>query len=110
MKRMTFDPAIDAMPVWSPDGTRVVFSSSRKQSFDLYLKNTDAGQEERPIEATPGQDKYPSAWSRDGKYILYTRGTELWFLTLPEMKSQLFLKEPSAMKNGQFSRDGKWVA
>jgi serine/threonine protein kinase len=110
MKRMTFDPAIDAMPVWSPDGTRVVFSSSRKQSFDLYLKNTDGGQEERPIEATPGQDKYPSAWSRDGKYILYTRGTELWFLTLPEMKSQLFLKEPSAMKNGQFSRDGKWVA
>jgi eukaryotic-like serine/threonine-protein kinase len=109
-KRMTFDPAIDAMPVWSPDGTRVVFSSSRKQSFDLYLKNTDGTQEERAIEATPAQDKYPSAWSRDGKYLLYTRDTELWFLTLPEMRSQLFLKTYSAMKNSQFSPDAKWVA
>ncbi len=109
-KRMTFDPAIDAMPVWSPDGTRVVFSSSRKQSFDLYLKNTDGTQEERAIEATPAQDKYPSAWSRDGKYLLYTRDTELWFLTLPEMRSQLFLKTSSAMRNSQFSPDAKWVA
>jgi Tol biopolymer transport system component len=109
-KRMTFDPAIDAMPVWSPDGTRMVFSSSRKQSFDLYLKNTDGTQEERAIEATPAQDKYPSAWSRDGKYLLYTRDTELWFLTLPEMSSQLFLKTSSAMRNSQFSPDAKWVA
>jgi Tol biopolymer transport system component len=109
-KRMTFDPAIDAMPVWSPDRTRVVFSSSRKKTFDLYLKTTDGAQEERAIEATPGEDKYPSAWSRDGKYILYTRGSDLWFLTFPDLKSQLFLKAPSAMKNGQFSPDGKWVA
>jgi len=109
-KRMTFDPAVDAMPVWSPDGTRVVFSSSRKQSFDSYLKNTDGAQEERAIEATPAQDKYPSTWSRDGKYLLYTRDTELWFLTLPELRSQLFLKTPSALRNGQFSPDGKWVA
>jgi dipeptidyl aminopeptidase/acylaminoacyl peptidase len=109
-KRMTFDPAIDAMPVWSPDGTRVAFSSSRKKTFDLYLKNTDGAQEETAIEATPGEDKFPSAWSRDGKYILYTRGTDLWFLIFPELRSQLFLKAPSAMKNGQFSPDGKWVA
>jgi serine/threonine protein kinase len=109
-KRMTFDPAIDAMPVWSPDGTRVAFSSSRKNTFDLYLKNADGAQEETAIEATPGEDKFPSAWSRDGKYILYTRGTDLWFLIFPELKSQLFLKAPSAMKNGQFSPDGKWVA
>jgi Tol biopolymer transport system component len=109
-KRMTFDPAIDAMPVWSPDGTRLLFASSRQKTFDLYLKTTDGAQEEKAIEATPGEDKYPSAWSRDGKYILYTRGTDLWFLTFPDLKSQLFLKAPSAMKNGQFSPDGKWVA
>jgi Tol biopolymer transport system component len=109
-KRMTFDPAIDAMPVWSPDGTRLVFASSRKQTFDLYLKTTDGAQEEKAVEATLAQDKYPSAWSRDTKYILYTRGTELWFLTFPELRSQLFLKTTSALKNGQFSPDGKWVA
>jgi Tol biopolymer transport system component len=109
-KRMTFDPAIDAMPVWSPDGKRVVFSSSRKQTFDLYLKATDGAQEEKAIEAAPAWDKYPSSWSHDGKYILYTREMELWFLILPDLRDQLFLKPPSAIKNGQFSPDGKWVA
>ena len=74
-KRMTFDPAIDAMPVWSPDGTRLVFASSRKKTFDLYLKTTDGAQEEKAIEATPGEDKFPSAWSRDGKQLALARGT-----------------------------------
>ena len=109
-KRMTFDPAIDTMPVWSPDGTRVVFSSSRNKTFDLYLKTSDGAQEETAIEAAPDEDKFPSAWSRDGKYILYTRGTDLWFVTFPDLKSQLFLKSSSAIKNGQFSPDGKWTA
>jgi len=109
-KRVTFDPAIDAMPVWSPDGTRVVFSCSRKKTCDIYMKTTDGAQEEKAIEETPAQDKYPSSWSRDGKFILYTRETELCFLTVPDWKSQLFLKAPSAVKNGQFSPDGKWVA
>lgn len=30
--------------------------------------------------------------------------------TLPELKSILFLKAPSVLRNGQFSPDGKWVA
>jgi len=66
---------------------RVVFSSSRKQTFDLYLKARDGAQEEKAIEAAPAWDKYPSSWSRDGKYILYTRETELWFLTLPDLRT-----------------------
>src|SRR5579872_2644026 len=36
--RMTFDPALDVNPVWSPDGRELVFASSRKGAFDLYRK------------------------------------------------------------------------
>ena len=32
------------------------------------------------------------------------------YLTLPEMKSTLFLKAPATLRNAQFSPDGKWVA
>src|SRR5262249_4897326 len=36
--RLTFDAAIDARPVWSRDGNRVVFTSNRKSVFNLYWK------------------------------------------------------------------------
>jgi hypothetical protein len=34
--RLTLDAANDALPVWSPDGSRVVFTSNRKGVFNLY--------------------------------------------------------------------------
>jgi serine/threonine protein kinase len=108
-KRLTFDPGLDALPVWSPDGSRLVFTSSRKNVFDLYLKNADGTQEESLICASD-VDKYPNAWSRDGKYVLYTEGPDLKYLTFPELRSTLFLKASSTFKNAQFSPDGKWVA
>jgi Tol biopolymer transport system component len=108
-KRLTFDPGLHALPVWSPDGSRVVFASSRNNVFDLYLKNADGSQEEKLICASE-VDKYPNAWSRDGKYVLYTEGPDLKYLTFPEMKSTLFLRAPPTFKNAQFSPDGKWVA
>jgi Tol biopolymer transport system component len=108
-KRLTFDPGNDAMPVWSPDGARLVFSSNRQHLFNLYVKNADGAQEEKLIEHGDS-DSDPNDWSRDGKYILYTYGRDLWVVTFPELKSRLFLKASSTIKNGQFSPDGKWVA
>jgi hypothetical protein len=36
--RLTFDPGVDNLPIWSPDGSRVVFPSRQKGPFDLYIK------------------------------------------------------------------------
>jgi Tol biopolymer transport system component len=108
-KRLTFDPALDATPVWSPDGEKVVFTSSRGSAFNLYMKAANGAQEEKVI-CESESDKYPNSWSRDGKHILYQEGLDLKYLTLPEMKSAPFLKGPATLKNAQFSPDGKWVA
>jgi Tol biopolymer transport system component len=108
-KRLTFDPAIDSVPIWSPDGTRMVFASNRGVIFDLYLKDTNGAQEEKSI-PQDGPDRFPSDWSRDGKYVLYERGADLWLVTIPELRATQFLKSSSTLKNGQFSPDGKWVA
>ena len=108
-KRLTFDPAIDSLPIWSPDGTRMVFASNRGVTFDLYLKDTNGAQEETHI-PQDGPDRFPSDWSHDGKYVLYERGADLWLLTIPELRTTQFLKASSTLKNGQFSPDGKWVA
>ena len=109
VKRLTFGPGLDMVPVWSPDASQFLFTSNRQINNDLYLKNSDGTQEDRCI-AHDEADKTPNDWSRDGKYILYTRDTDLWFATVPEIKSSSFLKAVSAIRNGQFSPDGKWVA
>jgi eukaryotic-like serine/threonine-protein kinase len=108
-KRLTFDPAIDTMGLWSPDGKRLIFSSNRGLKFDLFWKNADGAQEEKPF-LENASDKYATSWSHDGKYVLYSGGTDLFYMTLPEQQSHLFLKAPSSLKTGRFSPDGKWVA
>lgn len=109
VKRLTFDPAVDRVPIWSPDAKRLVFVSSREHGVDLYMKKSDGTQEEKRI-VSDDLNKYPNDWSRDGKYVLYTRGTDLWLVTVPELKTSPFLKAVSVLRNGQFSPDGKWVA
>jgi eukaryotic-like serine/threonine-protein kinase len=112
MRRLTFNPAIDSMPVWNPDGKSVLFASSRDQIFGLYTKNVDGSAEEKLLEMDNADkfDRYPYDWSSDGKYVLYARGSEMWLVTLPEMKARVFIAGPGTLRNGQFSADGKWVA
>lgn len=111
-KRLTFDPAIDSTPMWSPDGTRLLFASNRGHHFGLYVKNADGADEEKllAMEASDKADAYPSDWSRDGKYILYESAGRLWITALPELKTRVFVNVPATAKNGQFSPDGRWVA
>ena len=108
-KRLTFNPAQDAVPIWSPDAARLVFASNRRDFNDLYVKNSDGAQEEQNILQSDA-DKFPNDWSPEGRYILYTQDTDFGFVTLPELKNSLFLKASSVVRNGQFSPDGKWMA
>jgi DNA-binding winged helix-turn-helix (wHTH) protein len=83
--RFTFEPAPKGGAVWSRDGRRIVFNSTRKGHSDLYQKSADgAGAEELLYADT--QEKYQVSWSRDGKLLLYTAGAgsqpELWVLLL----------------------------
>jgi eukaryotic-like serine/threonine-protein kinase len=108
-KRLTFDPSIDSLPIWSPDGSRIIFGSSRELKFDLFLKDANGAQDEKLI-PQDGPDRFPNDWSRDGKFVLYERGQDLWFVSLPELRPSPFLKATFTLKTARFSPDGKWVA
>jgi serine/threonine protein kinase len=116
LTRFTFDPAIDISALWSPDGMRIVFSSTRKGPFNLYVKSASgAGTEELLLE-TPN-NKWVQDWSRDGRFLLYGEadpktGRDLYALPMTgnDRKPIEVVKTPFEELNGQFSPDGRWLA
>lgn len=109
-RRLTFDSAIDAVPVWSPDRSRIAFTSSRGHSFGIYVKPVDGLQTERQLALPDGVDSLPADWSRDGNNLLYLAPPDLWVYSFADGKAREFLKATAFLKNAQFSPDDKWVA
>lgn len=109
-RRLTFDQGIDAVPVWSPDRSRIAFTSSRGRNFGIYVKPADGSQPERQLSLMSGVDALPADWSRDGNNLLYLAPPDLWVYSFVDGKSREFLKATASLRNAQFSPDGKWVA
>ena len=115
--RFTFDPAIENLPVWSPDGTRIVFASSRTGQFDIYQKaSTGAATEELLLGTEAGE--WPASWSSDGRYLAYNRQApgaktryDIWILPLfGDRKPFPFLQTQFEELGAEFSPDGRWLA
>jgi Tol biopolymer transport system component len=66
----------DQHPAWSPDGSRIVFSSSRTGEGDIYVMDPDGDNIER-ITADPAPDLQP-AWSPDGTRIVFASVRDGW--------------------------------
>src|SRR5882672_7324500 len=108
--RLTFDPALDQTPVWNPDSQKVLFSSNRVGTFALYLKNADGSGSEQLLVDYGGALANAWDWSRDGKYILIRKGSELGYFAWPERTTTALFQAKWTIRGGQFSPDGRWIA
>jgi len=112
--KLTFDPKDDFNPVWSPDGSRIAFSSDRRGERDLYIKSASGtGDEELLLESD--RNKNAEDWSRDGRWLAYNEaapgaGNDIWTLSLATRQPQPFLQTRFNEDEASFSPDGKWVA
>lgn len=114
--RFTFNAATDVSPVWSPDGTRIVFASNRSGKFEIYQKSASGAGDEELLLGTPF-NAFPDHWSADGKYIIYelqggsTNKTDLWVFPVAGGGAPFpFLQTPFEDAHAQFSPDGRWIA
>jgi Tol biopolymer transport system component len=107
--RFTFDPADDGSPLWSPDGSSIIFSSARAGHFDLYQKSLQGPEAEQLILQSP-QDKYATSWSPDGRFVLFETDGDIWILPrFGDRQPSPFLQAPAYATGADFSPDGRWV-
>jgi len=113
--RFTSDPAWEAFPTWSPDGSRIIFTSNRSGVFDLYQKASNgAGTEELFHKSSEG--KGPTSWSPDGRFLLYYslgQPTHVRLLAAsgPADRAPVPVVDPQFSSiTARFSPDGRWIA
>jgi serine/threonine protein kinase/Tol biopolymer transport system component len=115
--RFTFDPAIEYHPVWSPDGSRIAYSSNRKLHFDIYVKSA-AGAGEPELLLSSDADKYVTDWSPDGRFIAFMSSdsktktaVDIWTLAMDGSgEASALIQTPFSEGNATFSPDGRWLA
>ncbi|MDE0502913.1 MAG: hypothetical protein OXI86_02450, partial [Candidatus Poribacteria bacterium] len=67
--RLTHHPANDSDPDWSPDGTKIAFTSSRDGKRQIYVMNADGSHLKK---LTDTRDNTDPDWSPDGHTIAFT--------------------------------------
>jgi serine/threonine-protein kinase len=104
--RLTFEPSLDWGPLWTPDGSRIVFQSNRDGPRNLYAKRADGlGDVQRLTEAQADQRAY--AITSDGA-LVYTQGGDVWMLPEPGAAPRQLTRSaheetlPSLSPNGRF--------
>jgi len=113
--RFTFGPDANQNAVWSHDAKQIAFASNRDGTFDLYQKLTSGAKDEELLLKSP-EDKYPTSWSPDSRFLLYTAvdpksKESVWVLPLGgDRKPFLFSRTQFNEEGGQFSPDGHWIA
>jgi serine/threonine protein kinase/Tol biopolymer transport system component len=125
LSRFTSEPSTEIYPIWSPDGSRVVYASNRRVrgGLELYQKSAAASGRDELLPTVDGlATAIPDDWSRDGRFIIFQvimfqglgdtkTGFDLWALPLKEPGKPFAVANTEfEERDAQFSPDGKWVA
>jgi Tol biopolymer transport system component len=109
-QRLTFHPKDDFNPLWSPDGTRMAFSSDRNGMRDIYIKQANGTGGEELLVGSASQ-KSAEDWSPDGKFIVYNAEGLLWAVPVQSDRKPFRVVEgPASYDQCKISPDGKWIA
>ncbi|MFI5371823.1 MAG: protein kinase [Candidatus Eisenbacteria bacterium] len=113
--RLTFDPALDNFPQWSPDGATILFGSNRAGGrTTMFSKHANGLGAEEHLSTGSG-DELPMDWTRDGKYLVYSHTDsvtqlDVWARPLVgDGKPFPVVATAASEELPRVSPDGRWV-
>lgn len=115
LARLTSEPGDEVAPIWTPDGTRVVFAADGGHGAQALFAVASDGSE-RPVPLHRGaDDENPSSFTPDGRTLLFDRpkgvgGGDVMSLTLATGAVRPFLATSFRERNPAVSPDGSLVA
>jgi hypothetical protein len=105
-------------PMWSPKGDRILVLSTRTAGqVEFFSVAADGGGTDELVFRSP-DIAYPTSWSRDGRWLMYTSTNprtkeDLWIVSTAADgagKPEPFLVTDNKETDGTFSPDGRAVA
>jgi eukaryotic-like serine/threonine-protein kinase len=114
LTRFTFEGQRNQNPVWTPDGKRIAFFSTKEGIENLFWQLADgSGGLERL--STSEYVQIPRSWSPDGQLLAFDvvnpkTQYDIWVLRMSDRKAQPFLQTPFNEGGATFSPDGHWLA
>ena len=114
--RVTWNPAQDGYPLWTPDGKRIAFWSAQGGGVrGLYLRSADLTGSDERLTTSPN-DQLPFSWARDGKLLVfqeYSPDTRMDIGVVPiegDHTPTLVIRGPADEGHPSVSPDGRWIA
>jgi Tol biopolymer transport system component len=111
--RFTFDGARERVPLWSPDGSRLVY----RKGPSLVVNAANGSGFEQPLADRLTNFDNPLDWSPDGRMLLLTSfdssaATDMWLLPINGDHPRLPVTKSGSRWGVQarISPDGRWLA
>ena len=84
------DQPAGSIPVWSPNGTRIVFQSSRSGSLNMFVRASDGSGPADRLRASD-QTEFAGSWSPDGSQLAFISGRpkEIRLALLKELNERI---------------------
>lgn len=115
--RLTHSSELDAEPDWSPDGTKIAFTSNRSGDMHIWVMSTNgSGRAQLTQGHNNGAEVWNSSpkWSPDGSKILYRsdvgQNSEIFIMNPDGSGQRNLTQHPASDVDPAWSPDGSQIA